>query len=345
MVIRGITLCTILFIVNCEGLLFEDEVDTEPQEIYESFINHLEVYSPNFPYLKVNIDSVFDSHRDRMKNNPSGKELVSSLQETLDILEDANMKLILSMDNQRITMFYSDWLTEKPLNKLPDLSHYFSTYKTPNPLIEYGSLANQNIAYLRINSFNLGWQVDSIETVIKRDFSNTNGLIIDIRSVYLEYPSSSQNKEATELSDMFRNGNEVFLFQRNKLQNGRFSFSEWEPIWLYDQTPPVYSKPIIILTNNQTKDRAEYFIAAMKTIPNVTVVGDTTAGYLLNYWFDHLEGYWFMEGNGTDFRLPGDNTGNGFKGIYPDIPTWITESDSINGIDTILERAIELLTE
>ncbi len=345
MVIRIIVLGAVLFVTGCEGLLFDDNVDTEPTEIYESYIDHLEAYSPNFPYLKVNIDSVFDSHRYRIRNNPSGKELVSSFQETLDIFEDANMRLILSMDNQRITMFYSGWLNEKPLNKLPDISHYFSSYTTPNYLIEYGGLNNLNIAYLRINSFNLGWQVDSIETVIMRDFSNTDGLIIDLRSVYLEYPSSSQNKEATELGNMFRNGNEVFLYQRYKLQNGRLSFSEWEPIWLYDQTPSLYSKPIIILTNSQTKDRAEYFIVAMKTIPNVTVVGDTTAGYLLNYWFDHVEEDWYMEGNNWDFRLPGDNSGSGFKGIYPDIPVWITESDSLNGIDTILERAIEVLTE
>jgi C-terminal processing protease CtpA/Prc len=72
-------------------------------------------------------------------------------------------------------------------------------------------------------------------------------------------------------------------------------------------------------------------------------VGDTTGGgsaipilrELPNGWILRISNSQLMLPSGTDFQ----NTG-----LYPQFPIWITSQDAENGIDTILEKAISILT-
>ncbi len=348
MVRRALIVILLIPSLSCEGLFFDTPDESDPLEIYDKFISKIEEHSPQFPYFNIDIDSVFEINRNRIISNPTGRELTASFQEILNVFEDANMKLITSSDHQRIEIYYSDWLTKKPLNTLLDISNYFETYTAPNRLIEYGMISGVNLGYIKINTFNLGWQVDSLEAVLRYNFKDTNGLVIDIRSTYTEYASSSGNREAEELSSFFSTERKVFLYQRYKFPSGRMDFSEWEPLYTISKpnnSNVAYSRPVVVLTNNQTKDRAEYFAAAMRTISDVQFVGDTTAGYLLGYWFDHVKGNWYMEGSNRDFRLPDEDNSNGFSGIPPDVPVSISTADSMAGRDTILEKAIEILNQ
>jgi C-terminal processing protease CtpA/Prc len=82
----------------------------------------------------------------------------------------------------------------------------------------------------------------------------------------------------------------------------------------------------------------------MKVLPHVKIVGDTTGGGSGNPIVRILP-------NGFSYRIPrwqqvdANKTQYEGKGIYPDIPIWITEDDILNNRDAILERAIKELNK
>jgi C-terminal processing protease CtpA/Prc len=77
----------------------------------------------------------------------------------------------------------------------------------------------------------------------------------------------------------------------------------------------------------------------MKAFPEVMIIGDTTGGGggVPLGW--ELPNGWFFNYSSSVTYLP-----NGFiieEGIPPDIQVDMTEEDKANGIDTILERALD----
>ncbi len=103
-----------------------------------------------------------------------------------------------------------------------------------------------------------------------------------------------------------------------------------------------YVNPIVILTNRQSASAAEVFVQGLKGLPYVHVVGDTTAGDIgLTVWRELP--------NGWNYRMTVTLTSNAEgisyegTGIPPDYPVSLSKQDSIDGRDTQLEKAIELL--
>ena len=79
-----------------------------------------------------------------------------------------------------------------------------------------------------------------------------------------------------------------------------------------------------------------------RSIPTVTVIGDTTGGGSANPITLQLP-------NGWSYRVArwiqyaADKKVFEGKGLAPNIPVWISKADSLGGKDVILERAIKFL--
>ena len=101
-------------------------------------------------------------------------------------------------------------------------------------------------------------------------------------------------------------------------------------------------KPVIVLTNRRSYSATEWFVLFMDLQPNVQIVGDTTGGGGAVPITRELPNGWILRVSNTQTRLP---SGKVFQksGIFPDVPVWIPQEDETNNIDTILEKAIQLL--
>ncbi|MEM9378491.1 MAG: S41 family peptidase [Planctomycetota bacterium] len=105
-----------------------------------------------------------------------------------------------------------------------------------------------------------------------------------------------------------------------------------------------YRGPVIVLTSAHTFSAAEDFAAAFDALGRGKIVGETTAG---------------STGQPLSFRLPGGGygrftakrdtypDGSEFvgRGIAPDVAAAPTIEDFVEGVDTVLERALEVLAE
>jgi C-terminal processing protease CtpA/Prc len=106
--------------------------------------------------------------------------------------------------------------------------------------------------------------------------------------------------------------------------------------------PIVFENPIMVLINRGVVSSSESFVTMMMTLPNTTLVGDTTRGSTGNPEE-------FVLSNGWKYRISSwQAVTPAFEfiedqGIARDIVIYNREESMNEGRDLILEKAIELL--
>ena len=99
--------------------------------------------------------------------------------------------------------------------------------------------------------------------------------------------------------------------------------------------------PVAVLTNRRTFSAAESFVLAMRTLPQVTLVGDTTGGGSGNPLFREMPNGWSLSVSRWLERAPDGTTHEG-RGIGPHHHT-IIAAHLIGLSDPILLKAVEIL--
>ncbi len=106
-----------------------------------------------------------------------------------------------------------------------------------------------------------------------------------------------------------------------------------------------WSKPIIVLCNQNSYSNAEIFSHAIKTLKRGKVVGVTTAGGVVSTGAARINDVgglrvpfrgWFLLDSGEDMEM---------NGCQPDVVLWPQPGELPQGIDHQLEKAVELLLQ
>ncbi len=160
----------------------------------------------------------------------------------------------------------------------------------------------------------------------------TQGLIIDIRNYPAEFV-------VFELGTRLVNERTPFVwFARPDFGNpGAFN---WNPGPAYlDPQEPYYGGKVVVLVDETTLSQAEYTAMALRTGPNVLVVGSTTAGADGNISAIPIPGGMrtIMTGLGVFYA---DKSPTQRVGIVPDVFATPTVSGIRQGRDEVLEQAL-----
>ena len=201
-----------------------------------------------------------------------------------------------------------------------------------NPQADKLKLFANNIAYIDLRNLKSKKETKNILQRVK----HSKAAILDIRN----YPNSSIFRPITNFFCSSKKPFAKFAHQSIKYPGAL----EWvKTVYCGKRRGQRYEGRVVVLTNETTISFAEYFTMALKTIPNVILIGNHTAG---------------ADGSNYHFKLPGDITTsfsneavyfpNGEEtqrvGIVPDIIVIPT----IEGIrlrkDEALEKAIEILS-
>ena len=234
--------------------------------------------------------------------------------------------------------------SDKELNY--DLS---SVYQNVAYLSEYGNFAYARIrdytkvGYLLITSFegirefvNSSDFQDRIISDMKSD--DTKALVIDIRPC-----STGAVEDIDVLLEHFMDQERAYF--KYRLRNGGKpkDFTSWREIHaLPTQSPWDQNIPIIILIGDRTHFAAEWFAAALKTAPYVTLVGDTTSGQVsLTRYFEMPNGYVYKMPT-WDIRDMQDTKLEG-RGIAPLL--LVEEWKKKDGRDSVISTAISYLVQ
>jgi hypothetical protein len=325
---------------GCEKMFFEDDISNTPVNSFEMFWSDFDRFYPSFGIKHINWDSVYSFNRPIITNQTSGIELYNILSGMIKPFKDGHVTLVSNYGQCNSYSIPPDYYSN--LRIYPQ--NYLSSFEINNSNISYWPFKNSNIGYISINTFNVKsgtfvYADDSFLVIddIIRQFKEKDGIIVDLR-----WNSGGLPANVVTVADRFTDKKRLYIKLRSKNGPGKNDFSEWIDFYISPKGPEQFLKPVVVLTSKSTGSAAEWFTLAMKTLPNATVVGDTTSGCfspkvereLPNGWSFTLSSKIAVSAEMVQYE--------GF-GIPPDFTILNTKNDLDNKRDAMLEKAIEVI--
>ena len=268
------------------------------------------------------------------KGKISQIELFDILAEMLRELDDGHVNLISNFDASR------DWVWEEyPENyneRLVNENYLHFDYRRTSGM-KYQVIDEGKVGYLRYGSFSSGIGEGNLDAVISY-FKDTEGLIIDVRSNGGGYLTNVETLVARFITERLHAG-----AISHKTGKGHADFSKPYDYYFEPASGRVMytDKPIIVLANRGSFSATNNFVSIMKSLPQVTVVGDTTGGGCGLPFTAELPIGWSVRFSSAPIY---DSDGNLTEwGVDPDIKIDMNNDDIAAGRDPILEKAIELI--
>ncbi len=164
------------------------------------------------------------------------------------------------------------------------------------------------------------------------------GIVLDVR------PNGGGNQNlALQVAGRFTTVPRAGSYYSVRSGPGHSDFTPPAPIWNQPRGW-TWTKPVAVLTGPSCFSSNEGFISAMRAIPGVILIGDTTGGGSGNPRFYSLWAGWqYSVPQWVEYTA--DSAIIEWKGIAPDIEVPFLPSDFANGIDTVLEYAVRWVKE
>src|SRR4030043_545875 len=198
------------------------------------------------------------------------------------------------------------------------------------PSTEYRMLDN-NIAYLRLNSFS-GTTGEEIQSALKELLGNNpDGLILDLR-----YNSGGYLDAAVEAGSEFLPGG-VVAFE--EYGNGtRYTFN-------VSGNGIATEIPMVVLVNEWSASASEIVAGALQDRGRGQLIGVTTYGKgTVQNWIALTDNEGAIRVTIARWLTPNERNVTG-TGLTPDIEVTISDADAQAGVDSKLNRAVEILSQ
>jgi|WetSurMetagenome_2_1015567.scaffolds.fasta_scaffold213625_1 carboxyl-terminal processing protease len=325
---------------GCEKLLFEDDISDTPVNNFEIFWKDFDKFYPSFAIKRVSWDSVYSINRSKIDDHTSGSELYNILSGMIKPFKDGHVSLVSNygkFDSYTVPPDYYSSMRIYPQS-------YLSSFEIKNSNISYWSVKNYNIGYISINTFDVKRETfvyaDKsflvIDEIIKH-FKDKDGIIIDLRWNGGGLPANVET-----IVNRFTDEKRLYIKLRSKNGPGKNDFSEWVDYYIEPEGPEQFLKPVVVLTSKSTGSAAEWFTLAMKTLPNTTIVGDTSAGCFSPKVERELPNGWSFTLS-SKIAVSADMVQYEGFGIPPDFTVLNTKNDLDGKSDAMLEKGIEVI--
>lgn len=315
----------------------EDEYSNSPDGNFSALWEILDEHYCFFPEKAAEYgldwNEVRAKYAVRISSSMTESQLFEVLGDMLSELRDGHVNLYSPWDVARNWSWHEDY----PSNLSDSLiTKYLGTDYRIASGMRYRIL-DDNIGYLRVSSFenSLG---DGNLTEIFSYLLLCDGLIIDIRD-----NSGGLLTSAEQLAARFTDEERLVGYMKHKTGRGHEDFSSLQEQRISPSAGLRWHKRVAVLTNRQVYSAANEFVKYMHCMSNVITIGDTTGGGAGMPFSDELPIGWSVrfsacpmydtEKQSTEF------------GIAPDYEVSLTAEDTARGLDTIIERARELLKQ
>ncbi|MEZ5083987.1 MAG: S41 family peptidase [Bacteroidales bacterium] len=324
----------IFFFSGCEKILMEKEPSNDPETNFDYLWNTANEKYSFFEYKGIDWDAVYFEYRPQVYPGMSNIKLFNVLKNMLNELQDGHVNLTAPFDVSRYDFKYN---APENFNFRLIKDHYIGwDYRITGPLINTAFERNDKlIGYIYYNSFSNFVQNADIDFVVG-SLLHTDGIILDMR-----------NNGGGSVSNIYKIGSRFadqkrFIYS-SALKNGPGydDFTEASDVYMEPAGAYRFTGKVILLTNRGCYSATSFFMLAMKAFPNVIQVGDTTGGGLgAPAGFELPNGWGYRFSVSRTFSPQGENFENG---VPPDFTVWMDPGHEYQGIDDIMEKAIELI--
>ena len=328
----------ILSVMACLGSACSEQTFSNDAEgNFDALWTILDEHYTFFEYKNVDWDAVGKQYRAKITRGINSGELFNLCSDMLKELKDGHTNLINASDVSRY------WIWEKyPINydeRLID-EHYLNFEYKRTSGIKYQILSS-NIGYMYYGDFSNGIGEGNLDNVLAT-LALADGLIIDVRDNGGGIITNAETLVARFIDKRILAG-----YISHKTGSGHDDFSEPYAYYIDPAKGRVHwtGKPIAVLTNRSTYSAANNFVSIMKSLPNVVVVGDATGGGCGMPFTSELPNGWSVRFSAAPI-YDADRQLTEF-GVQPTdgCQTDMTDADRQRGVDTIIERAFEALTD
>ena len=335
--ITTILLVAITF-VSCEKLFMEPQPATTPTAIFEEAWTFADREYSFFEFKNIDWKAIHDEYGAKVNDEMSQQELFNVIADMLYELKDGHVNLSSSFDRSRnwtwflnhAPNFDYDLLERSYFKEEQEFTGAFTTY-------DFG-----DVGYMRYSSFSNTASAGALNYILTK-FKDHKGIIIDVRD-----NGGGAVSNVSAIASRFINSST--LIGRQDYRNGpnHDEFSDLSDITVspYDNGEEdiesiLFTKPVVLLTNRSCYSATTFFTQYMRSLPNVTTVGDWTGGGGGAPSFTELANGWVIRVSNTRLFAP-----DGFNvegGIPPDVKIDMNDVDKANGLDSILEKGLEII--
>lgn len=313
----------------------EDVPGNTPQGNFEALWKTIDEHYCFFESKKklygVDWNEVHARYAPRIDPKMSNIQLFDTLRNMLATLRDGHVNLYASHDVAR----YWKWYENYPANFSDSIERIYlgTDYRIASGL-RY-RLIKGNIGYIRVASFENDLGSGNLNEIFHY-FALADGVIVDVRSNL-----GGMITSAEKLASCFCQEKTLVGFMTHKTGKGHSDFSSPEPIYIDRQKGIYWRKPVVVLTNRSTFSAGNTFVMYMKPLKNVTTVGDVTGGGAGMPFQSELPNGWSVRFSACP--LYDCDTVLTEDGIAPRYKVDISSDDYQRGVDTIIEKAVELI--
>ena len=278
-------------------------------------------------------DAVYRQYKRKIDDDMSNAGLFEVLGDMLDELRDGHVNLYAAHDVARYWDFHEGYA--------PNFSgeiqkHYLGTdYKIASGL-RYTILPD-NIGYIYVPSFSSSIGEGNLDECLSA-LALCRGLIIDVRN-----NGGGNLNYAEALAARFTNERILTGYICHKTGTGHSDFSSPEATYLDSSDRIRRQKSVCVLTNRSSYSATNDFVKIMRTLPRVTIMGDRTGGGSGLPFSSELPNGWSVRFSACP-SFDTDMQHTEF-GIEPDVKVEMSNEDYSKNLDTIIEKARDLLSK
>lgn len=334
-------LTLILTVTSCEKVETIKSVDNDFMHNFDYAWNLIHERYCFLDYKKIDWNEVYNQMKPRVEKAKDEFEFFDIMSDLIDICHDGHMSIISNFDKHGSNYKVDANGESYPKDYYSDfISNYVTPLRETANGFAFGHIEQNGnkFAYFHYPSFSKSIENEDM-FYISQCVESAQGIILDIRN----NPGGAGNLGYILAQHFFSESALVGHFAI-KTGFGYNDFSELSEIHITPAELHNWSHmPTMLLTNRSVYSTANLVASILKHAPNVTQVGSITGGgggmpcdyYLPNGWLLVLPSNILLDSNKEHIE----------NGITPDVEVHISREDEINKKDTILEKAIELLTK
>lgn len=286
-----------------------------------------------FDYKDVDWNEVHNRYALRISESMSNDALFTVLGEMLAEVKDGHVNLSATHNVAR----YWKWFEDYPDNFDTKIQrNYIGTDYSIAGGVKY-KILDDNIGYIYYGSFSSGIGEGNLNQVLDR-MAICHGIILDVRD-----NGGGMLTYSERLASHFFNEKTLVSYMMHKTGKGHDDFSEPYEKYVEPSNGVRYQRKVVVLTNRSCYSAANDFVNSMRYAHDAVIVGDRTGGGGGLPFTSELP-------NGWGVRFSASPTLNAEKeqiefGIDPDVKVDMTDEDMAKGIDTIIEKAREIINQ
>ncbi|MDO9154831.1 MAG: S41 family peptidase [Paludibacter sp.] len=316
-----------------------DEPDISPNTNVGNFEALWKIIDTKYCYLNyknINWDSIHRVYAQQVDSSLNKYEFFDLMGKMLAELKDGHVNLYSEFDRSR----YWKWFTDYPPNfssSLINSPRYLGNNYRSVGGMRYNVISGGNIGYIYYGDFSDRFSDTSVRNIFEY-FKDCKGLIIDVRNNGGGYLDLSE-----QLASYFFKNDTITGYMSYKTGDGHSDFSTPVAVKTPGHKTLQWERPLVVLANRMSYSATNSFVCRIKMAAKATVVGDKTGGGGGLPLSSEIPNGWMVRFSASPmFDADMNHTE---WGIDPDLKVNLDSADASKGYDTIIEKAIRLISQ